>query len=138
MKKSLKFLACFLSQSWLWETSGDNLWGSRRYSDNYCGSYRINSVTPKKLLKTQLFEKKAKFPVKKSFWPVFSPILECDKPEGRIDEYPQFFLLLLLKLKGLFLLHLRSCWKHKFLKKKGKFSSEKKFLLYFLPIYRAW
>ena len=82
-------------------------------------------------MKTQLFEKKVNFPVKKSFWPVFSLILKCDKPAGQIDEYPQFFLQLLLKLKGLFLLHLRSCWKHKFLKKKGKFSSEKSFCCIF-------
>ena len=55
-----KFLACFFSQSRVCRSSGDSLWGSTRFSDNYCGSYRIISVTPKKLLKTQIFEKKGK------------------------------------------------------------------------------
>ena len=46
------------------------LW-SKRYSDKYCGSYRILSVTPKRLLDTHIFEKKGSFPVKKTFWPIF-------------------------------------------------------------------
>ena len=43
----------------------------QRQFEIYCGSYNIISVTPKRLLKTQSFEKKANFPVKKRFWPVF-------------------------------------------------------------------
>ena len=56
-----KFLACFFSHSRVWQTSRDNIWGFTRCFDIYCGSYSVNSVTPKKLLKTQLFEKKGKF-----------------------------------------------------------------------------
>ena len=126
-----EFLACFFSHSRVWKTSGDKIRGSTRYSDFYCGSYSVNSVTPKKLLKTQLFEKKANFPVKKSFWPVFSLILECDKPAGRIYEYPQSNLTNFFEVKGLILLHLRSCWKHKILKRKAKFPEKKSFCCIF-------
>ena len=37
-----------------------------------------------RLLKTQVFEKKATFPVKKRFWPIFPQFFECDKPHGTI------------------------------------------------------
>ena len=40
------------------------------------------SLGPKWLLKTQFFGKKANFPVKKKFWPIFSRIFECEKPRG--------------------------------------------------------
>ena len=30
---------------------------------------------------------KANFPVKKRFWPIFSPIMECDKPQGIICKF---------------------------------------------------
>ena len=47
------------------------------------------------MLKTQLFEKKAIFPVKKRFWPKFSQNIEHNKgqetffdgPEGLFDNY---------------------------------------------------
>ena len=78
------------------------------------------------------FEKiKASFPVKKSFWPVFSLILECDKPKGRIYEYPQSILTIPFEDKGLILLHIRSCWKHNFLKKKANFPVKKSFCCVF-------
>ena len=41
------------------------------------------SLGPRWLLKTQFFGKKANFPVKKSFWPIFSRIFECEKPRGQ-------------------------------------------------------
>ena len=66
-----KFLACFFAHSRAWQTSVNSIWGSTRCFDIYCGSYSVNTVTPKKLLKTQLFEKKANFPVKKRFSPFF-------------------------------------------------------------------
>ena len=68
-----KILAIFSTHSGVWQTSVNTLYGSTKYFDKYCGRYRINSVTPKKLLKTQTFEKKANFPVKKSFCPVLFP-----------------------------------------------------------------
>ena len=36
------------------------------YSDNYCAGHKIISVPPKRLLKTETFEKKAIFSVKKT------------------------------------------------------------------------
>ena len=47
----------------------------QRDFDNYCGSYKIFSLTPKMLLKTQFFEKKAIFSVKKKFCPIFFFVL---------------------------------------------------------------
>ena len=35
----------------------ENLLGSKRFFENYCGSNRINSLEPKMLLKTQTSEK---------------------------------------------------------------------------------
>ena len=49
---------------------------------NYCRSYKINSLGPKRLLKTQNFEKKATFPLKKIFWPNLSRIIEHNKRQG--------------------------------------------------------
>ena len=54
----------------------------QQFSDNYWGSCKIISVTPERLLRTKNFEKKAIFPVKKRFLPIFSRIIECNKPQG--------------------------------------------------------
>ena len=98
-----EFLACFFSHYGVWQTSRDNIWWSTRYSDVYCGSYSNNSVTPKKLLKTQSFEKKGKLSSEKSFWPVLSRILECDNPRGTIYEGPQGILAITVEVTGLIL-----------------------------------
>ena len=39
------------------------------------------SLTPNGLLKTQIFEQKAIFPVKKTLWPIFSRSIEHDKSQ---------------------------------------------------------
>ena len=50
----------------------DSLWGFTRYTDKYCGSYRILSLAPKRLLGTDVIEeKKAIFPVEKILRPIF-------------------------------------------------------------------
>ena len=41
----------------VWQTPRDNLKGSKRYSNIYCVSYKIVSVKPKGLLKTQMWKK---------------------------------------------------------------------------------
>ena len=61
----------------VWQTSGNDLQGSTKYFDNNCGRYKTISLGANKLLRTQIFEKKAAFPVKKRFWPIFSRNLEC-------------------------------------------------------------
>ena len=77
------------------------------------------------MLKTQI-KKKANFPMKKNFWPIFSPIIGCDKPQQIIYESQQGFLTITMEVIRSFLKHLRGCWKHKI--KKGKLSNEAKFL----------
>ena len=47
---------------------------------------------PESLLKTQFFFlKKAKFPVKKTLWPIFSGSMECDKPAGKFVRVQKVF-----------------------------------------------
>ena len=75
--------------------------------------------------------------MKKSFWPVFSRFLECERPQGPFFEYPQAIPTNTFEVDGLILLHLRGCWKHKILKKRQTFQW-KKFLFYFLPNCRMW
>ena len=58
---SEKILTHFISLYRVWQTSRDNLQGSTRCSDK-CGSYRIVSVTPNMLLKTQIFLVKKRQP----------------------------------------------------------------------------
>ena len=48
----------------------ENLSGSKRFFDNYCGSNRINSLEPKMLLKTQTSEK-SNLPSEKIYRPFF-------------------------------------------------------------------
>ena len=48
----------FFSFHRVWQTSGDVLEGSKGFSDNYCRGHKIISVTPKRMLKKNIFEKK--------------------------------------------------------------------------------
>ena len=57
---------------------------------------------PKRLLITQIFEKKAKFPVKKIFWPIFARNMELDKCQGTIYKGPQGILTIILQMIGNF------------------------------------
>ena len=61
------------------QTSRNNLEGSTRSSGIYCESNKITSSGPKKLIKTQISEKKAIFPVKEKILPTFSRIIDHDK-----------------------------------------------------------
>ena len=89
------------------------------------------------MLKTQTFEKKGKLSSEKSFWPVFSRILECEIPPGTIYEGPQGILTITVEVTGLIPEHIRSCWKHNFLKKKQTFQW-KKVLAGFFSYSRVW
>ena len=94
---------------------------------HYYVSYNINSLGPRRLLKTHFFERKANFPVKKSFWPNPPPIIECDKPQGTVYISSEASVTISLEKLRSFLQDLRGCWKHNFLKKKkGNPSSEEK------------
>ena len=77
----------------------------KRYFGNHCESYIITSVTPKRLLETQFFEKKAVFPVKKIFWPLFSRIFDCDKPHKTVCSGPKGLLAITAESIRSFFLH---------------------------------
>ena len=72
-------LANFFSFYRISKTSGNFLLGSTKFSGNHFASYKIISVTPNRLLKTQIFEKKAIFPMKKNLAHFFD-IIEYDRP----------------------------------------------------------
>ena len=52
-----KILAYFFSYYRILQAPRNKLKGSARSSGNYCGSITINSLGPKRLLKTKTFEK---------------------------------------------------------------------------------
>ena len=43
------------------------------------------------------------FPVKKTLWPIFSRIIECDKPQGTFYKGPKAFLTFTVELIGAFI-----------------------------------
>ena len=62
---------------------------------------------PKNLLKTQIFEKKAIFPLKKRFWPIFSRNIQHDKCRGTFYKGPQGALTIIVQTIRTFVWHLR-------------------------------
>ena len=113
------------------QRSKDSLWGSSRFFHLYYVSYKINSLGPRRLLKTQYFEKKANFPVKKGFWPNLPPIIECDKPPGTVSISSEASVPITVEKLRSFLQDLRGCRKHNFWRK-GNICSEEKTLAFFL------
>ena len=79
------------------------LLGSTVYFSIYGASYTIISLTPKRLLKTQIREKKASLPVKKLFRPNFSPNIEHNKPLGTFCKGPEGILANTVELMTSFL-----------------------------------
>ena len=61
-----KDFGSFFSYYRAWQTSGNILSGWSRSCGNHCASWKIFSVTPTSLLKTQLFDEHAIFQVKKN------------------------------------------------------------------------
>jgi len=49
-------------------------------------------------LETQIFEKKAIFPVKERFWPIFNHIIEYDEPQGIFCMDPQGILAITIEV----------------------------------------
>ena len=74
----------------MWRTLRDDLQGSTRCSDN-CGSYRIFSVTPKRLFRTQIFFKKKQPFHRKKNWPRFSGLSILTNIWGRLIEVQTVF-----------------------------------------------
>ena len=53
---------------------------------------------PKRLLKSPIFEKKAIFPMKKRFWPIFSRNIEHDNWQGTTHKGPQGILTIIVQI----------------------------------------
>ena len=83
------------------------------------------------MLKTPIFEKVHKLPVKKRFWPFFAHIIECDKAEGKKYDGSQSILSITVEIKKINSLGPKRLLKTQISGKKGKLSSEEKILAYF-------
>ena len=90
-------------------------------------SFESKSSGPRRLLKTQFFEKKAMFPVRKKLWPPFSQKIECDKPQITGCKDTQGFFTITVIVIRTILQDPGGCWKHNFLKKKAIFPVKKRF-----------
>ena len=88
--------------------------------------------------KHKLLKKKANFPVKKSFSPISSRIMEHDERLETTYKGPQANLTINVEVERSFLEDPRGCWKHKIFEKKGNLSSEQKILTCFFSHYRVW
>ena len=93
---------------------------------------------PRGCWKHKLLKKKATFPVKKSFSPISSQIIEHDKRLKTTYKGPKGNLTINVEVKRSFLEDPRGCWKHKIFEKKGNLSSEEKILTCFFSHYRVW
>ena len=70
-----KFLLSFFSSYRTWWTSGNNLQGYRRYCDNYCLGWKINSLGTKRSIEITLRKKEGNRPwEKKDFRPYFPQV----------------------------------------------------------------
>ena len=64
-------------------------------------------VTAKRLVKTQIFEKKASLPVKNIYRSIFSRFVDYNKTQGTTWEGPQGILTFIVQKIGSFLLDLK-------------------------------
>ena len=55
---------------------------------NFCASYKTISIRPNRSLETN-FSKKCYLLGDKTFWPILSRIIDCEKPRGTIDKSAQ-------------------------------------------------
>ena len=69
-----------------------------KVSDNYCGIYKSIFLGPKRLLKTQSFEKKGNLSIDKKLWRIFPRSIEYDKPKGTIYKGPQGILTITVEI----------------------------------------
>ena len=82
--------------------------GATWYYGIYFAGYKIISVAPKRLLKTQISEKEGTlFPPKKIFRPIFSRIVEYEKAWGTIYRSPQVSMTDIAQVLRSFLQNLR-------------------------------
>ena len=105
----------------------------KKYYDNYCGRFRIISLTLKRSLKRQISEKKATIPVKKKLTK-FSRKIEYEKPHGVFCGGLQRLLATIVQVTRPFLLDLRGFGNTILWKENGKFSNEEMFWPIFLVL----
>ena len=86
------------------------LLGSTNYYGDTCAGYKMIFVTLKRLLKTQFFEKKTDFPPKIFFRPIFSRIIQYEKPQGTKYRGLQAFVTVVSQVTRSFFYHLRGGW----------------------------
>ena len=73
-------------------------------------------------------KKRANFPLRKSFWPIFYRIFQFDKTQGTVSINPEASLTNIDEKLRSFLQDLRGCWKKTtFWKKKAIFPVKKRF-----------
>ena len=75
--------------------------------------------------------------MKKTIWRPFSRIIECDKPHRPVFKGATSIPTFTVEVIKAFLWDLRSCWKHRFLKKRQTFQW-KKIIDLFFSFHRAW
>ena len=101
------FLAHFSSYHRVSQTSGSNIEASTSYSISYCGTYRSIFLGPKRLLKTEIFQKRQTFHWKKNVLPIFSRFIEHEKCQRTIYKGPQCIFTIFVQLIKTFLWDLR-------------------------------
>ena len=117
----------FFSFYRVWQTSGNILLDSTMYYDNQCASYMNISVTPKRLSKIPIFEKKnACFPAKKVFRPIFSRIIDFEKPQRTKYGGLQSFVTVFVQVIRALLWDPRGRWEQVL---KNRLSSRRKTIL---------
>ena len=102
-----KIMAPFFSYYRVWQTSKDSLYRSSRFFDHYWVCYKMKSLGPRRLLNSQVFGKKADFPVKKRFWPIFSHFIEHNKGQEIFLRDHRFCLTIILQVIKVYLWDLR-------------------------------
>ena len=122
-----KISANFFSCCPLWQTWSNILLCSTRYFGIYGVSYKIISLTPRSLLKTQVFEKKEPFQWRKDsslFFPALSTVTNL---RGQFLTVHKVFWQLLREVKDLFFNTHESVENTKFWKKIANFPVRKVF-----------
>ena len=129
-----KILAYFFSHYRIYQTWSDNLQGSKRYSDIYCTCYKIISVTPKRWLKTQFFEKRQAFQRRIVFGLVFLVLSNMTNLRELFISVHKVFWQILWKLQDNFLNTQESAENTNFWKKWQIFQ----WIMYFGLIFLVW
>ena len=103
-----KILAFFSSKYRLLQTSSNTLLGSTSFRSNYSASSKINSSTPKKLLKTQGFEKKTLLFQLKTLKAIFLVYRIGQISRNKLYGFKRFFDFYCARYKIIFLRPKRS------------------------------